>query len=118
MHAAMHEGQPVIRWEVSLPIAAKAAGLDLPRLEQAARSPAVEERVRASTAEFHAMKATQRPTFVVENGIGDRAMLSGLWVAPPVAAVIDAMLDDEKAYASWCAHFGPPPQGLNEPPPP
>lgn len=110
MHAAMHEGQSVIRWDVSLPIAAKAADLDSSRLEQIARSPEIEKRVRASTAEFHAMKATQRPTFVVENGIGDRAMLSGLWIAAPVASVIDAMLDDERAYASWAAHFGPAPQ--------
>lgn len=109
MHAAMHDGQPVIRWEVSLPIAAKAADLDARKLEELARSPAIERRVRASTAEFHSMKATQRPTFLVENGIGDRAMLSGLWIAAPVAATIDAMIEDERSYASWAAHFGAPP---------
>lgn len=109
MRAAMHEGQAVNRWEVSLPIAAKAGGINAAKLEAQARKPEVEQRVRASTAEFHAMKATQRPTFVVENGIGDRAMLSGLWVAAPVAAVIDATIEDERSYAAWAAHFGPPP---------
>jgi predicted DsbA family dithiol-disulfide isomerase len=109
MRAAMREGQPVNRWDVSLPIVAEAAGAGREELEARARSGEIEKRVRESTAEFHRLGATQRPTFVVQNGIGDKAMLSGIWTMAPVAAVIDAMIDDERGYASWTAHFGAPP---------
>src|SRR5437762_2550368 len=67
--------------------------------------------MRATTREFHALQVNQRPTFVVENSIGDRAVFSGLAVAAPLAAAIDAMLDDAAAYASHAAHFGSPPAG-------
>lgn len=110
MHAAMREGRPVGQWEVATSIAARAAGVDEAALHARANSPEVEARVRTSTAEFHALKVTQRPTFLLEDDIGDRAVFSGLIKAAPVAAAIEAMLDDAAAYASWAAHFGPPPK--------
>jgi predicted DsbA family dithiol-disulfide isomerase len=110
MHAAMRDGRRVNLWEESLPVAAKAGNLSGDQLKAHAEKPEIEKRVRESTAEFHKMQATQRPTFVVQNGIGDRAMLSGIWTVPPVAAVIDAMLADELSYTSWAAHFGAPPE--------
>jgi hypothetical protein len=83
--------------------------VDEAALHARARSPEVEARARASTVEFQALKVTQRPTFLLEDDIGDRAVFSGLVKAAPMAAAIDAMLDDSAAYASWAAHFGPPP---------
>ncbi|HEV8544636.1 MAG TPA: DsbA family protein [Verrucomicrobiae bacterium] len=106
MHAAMREGHRVNRWEESLPVAANAAGISISELEARAKHPEIEKRVRESTAEFHRMQATQRPTFVLQNGIGDKAMLSGIWTAPPIAAVIEGMIEDERSYASWAAYFG------------
>jgi predicted DsbA family dithiol-disulfide isomerase len=109
-HAALREGRRVGRWEVAAEAGAAGAGLDAARLLAHARTPEIEARVRAAAASFHALQVTQRPTFVVENGIGDRAVLSGLWTAAPVAAVIEAMLADEAGYAAWRMHFdGPPP---------
>jgi predicted DsbA family dithiol-disulfide isomerase len=78
MEAAMREGQKVGDWDVSAAVAAKAAGLDSAALLKKARSPEIEKRVRAATAEFHALQMTQRPAFVLENNIGDRAVFSGL----------------------------------------
>jgi predicted DsbA family dithiol-disulfide isomerase len=109
MEAAMREGQKVAKWEVCVAIASKAAGMDETKLLAAARSAGVEKRVRASTAEFHALQVTQRPTFVLESNIGDRAVLSGVWRIAPIAAVIESMLADAAAYASWKAHIGDPP---------
>jgi predicted DsbA family dithiol-disulfide isomerase len=109
MEAAMREGQKVGDWDVSVAVAAKAAGLDAAALLKKARSPKIEKQVRATTAEFHALQVTQRPTFVLEDNIGDRAVFSGLVKAAPMAAAIDAMLDDAAAYASHAAHFGNPP---------
>jgi len=110
-HAGLREGRKVGNWEEAAKVAAAAAGLDAAALLEKARSPAIEARARATTAEFHSLKVNQRPTFVLENRIGDRAVFSGLATAAPLAAAIDAMLDDAAAYAAHAAHFGPPPAG-------
>lgn len=111
MEAAMREGLNVADWKMSAAVAAKAAGLKAAALLKKAQSAEIEKRVRKATAEFHALKVAQRPAFVLENNIGDRAVLSGLVKVAPLAATIDAMLDDAVAYASHAAHFGSPPPG-------
>lgn len=109
--AAVLEGAKVGRWEIAAEVAARATGLDAAALLAKARSPEVEARARATTAEFHALQVTQRPTFVLESRIGDKAVFSGTWQAAPLIAAIDSMLADAAAYASHAAHFGgPPPQ--------
>ena len=110
-HAALREGRKVGNWTESAAVAAAAAGLDASALLKKAKTPEVEARARATTAEFHSLKVNQRPTFLLENGIGDRAVFSGLATATPLAAAIDAMLNDAAAYASHAAHFGLPPTG-------
>ena len=108
-HAAMREGLRVANWQISAEVAAGAAGLGFSALLNKARSPEVEARARATTAEFHALKVSQRPTFVIESNIGDRAVFSGLASIEPLAATIDAMLRDAVAYAAHAAHFDGPP---------
>lgn len=108
-NAAVREGAKVGRWEIAAEVAARATGLDATALLAKARSPEVEARARATTAEFHALQVTQRPTFVLESRIGDKAVFSGTWQAAPLIAAIDAMLADAAAYASHAAHFGGPP---------
>jgi predicted DsbA family dithiol-disulfide isomerase len=107
--AALRHGQKILSGKISAVVAAKAAGLDAKKLLARAQSAEVEKRVRAATAEFHTLQVTQRPTFVLTSNIGDRVVLSGLVKAAPVAAAIDAMLDDVAAYASHAAHHGNPP---------
>jgi len=107
--AGLREGQKVGRWEVALKPAAEAAQLDPAKLLARAQSPETAAAAQATTAEFHALQVTQRPTFLLENSIGDRAVFSGIVRAEPLAAAIDALLLDESAYASWKAHFGGPP---------
>jgi len=111
MEAAMREGQHVGEWNVSVTVAAKAAKLDKKKLLARAKSPEVEERVRKATAEFHALQVTQRPMFVLDSDIGDRAVFSGFWRLDPLVAAIESMLADAAAYKSWKAHFGDPPPG-------
>jgi predicted DsbA family dithiol-disulfide isomerase len=105
-NAAMREGKKVGRWDVAATVAAKAAKLNKAKLLARAKSKHVAERVKKSSAEFDALQVTQRPTFLIENGIGDRAVFSGMVRVEPLAAAIDALLADEAAYASWKAHFG------------
>ena len=108
--AALVDGRKVGHWEESIAAAVRAVpGLDGAGLRARAESPEVAARARASTEEFHALKVSQRPTFVLESGIGDRAVFSGLAVAGPLIATLEAMFSDAAGYASFAAHFGPPP---------
>jgi predicted DsbA family dithiol-disulfide isomerase len=110
MEACMRQGLKVADWNVCAQVAAKTAMLDADVLLAKAKSPEIEARVRASTAAFLALKVTQRPAFVLDSNIGDRAVFSGFWRLEPLAAAVDSMLADAAAYDSYKAHFagGPP----------
>lgn len=108
-HAAVRDGKKVGRWDVAAAVAAEAGGLDPAKLLVRAQSPEVAARAQATTAEFQALQVTQRPTFLIENSIGDRAVFSGTVRAEPLVAAIEAQLSDQAAYASWRAHCGDPP---------
>ena len=108
-NAAVRDGMKVGRWEVAAEVAARATGLDAAALLAKARTPEIEARARATTAEFYALQVTQRPTFVLESRIGDKAVFSGTWQAAPLVAAIESMLADAAAYATHAAHFGGPP---------
>ncbi len=107
--AVLRDGKPGDDWNVAAEIGAQAGGLDKAKLLERARSPEIEKRIRASTAEFHALQVTQRPTFVIDSDIGDRAVFSGFARVAPLAATVDSMLEDIVAYESYAAHFGGPP---------
>jgi predicted DsbA family dithiol-disulfide isomerase len=108
-HAALREGKKIGDWSVSIEAVANAVEVDSKKLLERAKSPQIEQRIRATTAEFHALQVTQRPTFVIDTTIGDRAVFSGLVRLEPLAATIDGMLDDAVSYAAHKAHFGDPP---------
>jgi hypothetical protein len=55
------------------------------------------------------LQVSQRPTFVLDSNIGDRAVLSGFWRLDPLVATIESMLADAAAYKSWKVHVGDPP---------
>lgn len=99
--AAYREGRPVGRLDVAVTVAAAASGLDAARLHARAQAPEVAERMRATTAEFHALGVSQRPAFVLESAIGDRAVFSGVVRLAPFVATLDAMLADAAAYAEF-----------------
>src|SRR6059036_2679722 len=108
-HTGLREGKKFGEWKVAAEIGARAANIDVEKLLGSARSAAVEARVRAATAAFHSLQVTQRPTFVFDTEIGDRAVFSGVVRLKPLVATIESMLDDAAAYAAHKAHFGDPP---------
>jgi predicted DsbA family dithiol-disulfide isomerase len=105
-NAGLRQGKRFGEWEVVAEIGAEAAGVAPDQLLERAKSPEIEARVRKTTAEFHALQVTQRPTFVIDTPIGDRAVFSGFAKAAPMAATLDAMLDDIVGYKAHAAHFG------------
>jgi predicted DsbA family dithiol-disulfide isomerase len=110
-HAGEREGRKTLRLDVAAALAAAASGgtFTAAQIAVAAESPAVRARVEASSREFAAHQITQRPAFVLEDAIGDKAVFSGLVRLEPLAATIDAMLADTAGYAAHAAHFGGPP---------
>jgi predicted DsbA family dithiol-disulfide isomerase len=110
-HAGEREGKKILQMSVAVAVAAKAGGRKLHARKLLARagSAEVRARVEASSREFFAHQVNQRPTFVLEDAIGDKAVFSGLVRIEPLAATIDAMLADTAAYAAHAAHFGQPP---------
>jgi predicted DsbA family dithiol-disulfide isomerase len=108
--AALREGKQISNWEIAGEVGATAGKIDQKKLLERARSSAIESRVRATTAEFHALQITQRPAFVIDTEIGDRAIFSGVIRLETIAATLDGMLEDAAAYAAHKAHFGDPPK--------
>ncbi len=108
-NATVVDGIQTGDFETAATIGANAGGLGKAKLLECARSTEIEKRIRATTAEFHAMQVTQRPTFVIDSEIGDRAIFSGFAKLEPIATTLDSMLDDISAYESYAAHFGQPP---------
>jgi len=104
--AAVLDGKKVGRWDVCVAVAAKAGKLNQAKLLARAKSKAIADKVKQTSCEFDSFQVDQRPTFLIEDSIGDRAVLSGLVRIEPLAATIDAMLADTAAYTSWKAHIG------------
>src|SRR5207302_5956956 len=62
-YAGLREGKHFGEWEIAAEIGARTGDLDARELRERAQSTAIEKRVRADTAEFHALQVTPRPTF-------------------------------------------------------
>ena len=106
--AALVHGRKIGRMDEAVAVAVEACDLEEKSLKEAARSDAVQKRTAASTARFAAHQLDQRPAFIIESAIGDKAVFSGIVRPEPLSAAIEAMLHDARAYASFHAHFGAP----------
>jgi predicted DsbA family dithiol-disulfide isomerase len=104
--AALVDGLKIGDMAVAAAVASKAAGIAVRKFRARAESAEVRSRVEASTAVFHSHQITQRPAFILEDEIGDKAVFSGIVRIGPLAAAIDAMLSDTAAYAAHKAHHG------------
>lgn len=108
-HAALIEGRKVGDMATAVAVASKASGIPARKLRSHAESEEVRRRVQESTEEFHSHRISQRPAFILEDKIGDKAVFSGLVRMEPLAAAIEAMLSDTAAYAAHAVHHGPVP---------
>jgi hypothetical protein len=108
--AALFGGRKIGDMGEAVAVASKASGVPKKKLRERAESAEVRARADASTAEFFAHRILQRPAFILEDAIGDKAVFSGLVAMEPLAATIDAMLSDTAAYASHAAHHGTAPK--------
>jgi len=104
--AALIDGRKIGRIDEAVAVAAQECGLEAGALKERALSAELRERVEQSTQRFHALHIDQRPSVLIVSDIGDRALFSGVVNLEPLAATIEAMLKDSRAYASYRAHYG------------
>ncbi len=104
--AAMRDGRKIGDMATSVEIAAAATNLDPTKLQEAAESDAVRDRVAKSTQHFFDHQLSQRPSFIVESNIRDKAVFSGLWTSAPLIASLENMLADHARYTAHATHFG------------
>ena len=109
--AGLLDGRPTSQLAEAIAAAVAAVPeLDDKLLSDRASSAEIEQRIRATTAEFHALQAPQRPTYVLENEIGDRVVFSGIVTPDPLIATIGAMLADAKAQQDYDKSHEPMPR--------
>jgi len=109
--AGLLDGRPTSQLAEAIAAAVAAVPeLDDKSLNARASSAEIEQRIRATTAEFHALQAPQRPTYVLENAIGDRVVFSGIVRPDPLIATIGAMLADAKAQQDYDKSHEPMPR--------
>jgi hypothetical protein len=109
--AGLLDGRPTSQLAEAIAAAVAAVPeLDDKSLNDRASSAEIEQRIRATTAEFHALQAPQRPTYVLENEIGDRVVFSGIVRPDPLIATIGAMLADAKAQQDYDKSHEPMPR--------
>jgi predicted DsbA family dithiol-disulfide isomerase len=108
--AGLLQGRPTSKLAEAVAIAVAAVPeLEPKSLSDHASSPQIEQRIRATTAEFHALQVTQRPTYLLENQIGDRVVFSGIAKPQPLIAAIEQMLADAKAQQEYDENHEPMP---------
>ncbi|HEX3444061.1 MAG TPA: hypothetical protein VHS80_05035 [Chthoniobacterales bacterium] len=100
--AGLLQGRPTAELAEAVAIAVAAVPqLNPESLTECASRPEIEQRIRATTAEFHALQVTQRPTYLLENEIGDRVVFSGVAKPGPLIATVDQMLADARAQREY-----------------
>jgi hypothetical protein len=96
---ALVRGATFGRADVANTFAAKFAECNLAEFERRVADARVRERLYEGNARLAKLGVDERPTFVLENANGDRALLKGLWQRDAVVACANALLSDERAYA-------------------
>ncbi|HEV7178305.1 MAG TPA: hypothetical protein VGN11_00425 [Candidatus Baltobacteraceae bacterium] len=106
MSEAMQGGAMFGRAETVNAFVAELGGVEPDAIAQLAQSDGVAAELRAGNRRLAKAGGDERPTFRLENGNGDFALLKGLWQRDAALACAVALAGDEAAYAAAGA---PPP---------
>jgi predicted DsbA family dithiol-disulfide isomerase len=98
MRAAMVEGRLLGRRDVALDTVAELTGLSPAELERVVDSASIARSMREGNERLRACGCVERPSFLVENAIGDRVAMQGVWQTQPLLAALAALRADEDAY--------------------
>lgn len=98
MSAAMEQGYLLGRADACYEMMGKHLGKSASEIARRVMDPAVDQALRDGNRRLAALSADERPTFYLENEIGDKVLLKGMWHKELVAAAGLALLHDQRAY--------------------
>jgi predicted DsbA family dithiol-disulfide isomerase len=98
MRAAMVDGRLLGRRDVAIATVAELTHLSSPELEKVVDSASIAESMREGNDRLRACGCTERPSFLLENAIGDRIVMQGVWQTQPLLAALVSLRHDEDAY--------------------
>jgi hypothetical protein len=96
--AAMEGRELLGRPQVAFASAARVANVSESIIARQAEDPAVADQLRAGNRRMEELGLDERPSFVLENANGDRAIFKGVWQKEAIVATARALLADEEAY--------------------
>ena len=99
MRAGMEDGELVGRRDVAIDVTARIANVDPGAIAGLIDGAQVGRKLNEANALLAQMQCAERPSWQIENANGDRATLQGVWQENAIAACIDALRADERAYA-------------------
>ncbi len=99
MRGAMVDELPFCREVEVARFVAGLAGVSVEALLAEMRGDDVVGALHGANARLSAAGCGERPSWVLANGNGDKAVLQGVWQAEAVLPLARALLDDERAYA-------------------
>ncbi len=105
MSAALEQGRLLGRADECFEFMGKYVGKTASEIAKRVKDPKVEQALHDGNRRLAALSADERPTFYLENEIGDKVLLKGMWHKELVAAAGLALLHDQRAYRM----AGPPP---------
>ncbi|HEY3676944.1 MAG TPA: hypothetical protein VGK84_13235 [Candidatus Tumulicola sp.] len=103
--AAMEERALMGRPDVAFAQAALVANVPASEIARRSEDPAIAEHLSAGNHRMRELGLDERPSFLLENANGDRAIFKGMWQKEAIVAAARALLADEEAYRV----AGPPP---------
>ncbi|MBV9438968.1 MAG: DsbA family protein [Candidatus Eremiobacteraeota bacterium] len=106
MREVMRDGQPLFTEDAAARSVAAGAALPLERVLRTMRSDEIADELRAANARLAEIGCAERPSWLMVNDNGDRAVLQGVWQAEAILPLARALLEDERAYR----RAGPPPK--------
>lgn len=98
MSAAMEQGQMLGRANLCYEMMAHHTGRPASEIGRLVGASEVKTALDAGNRRLAEIGSDERPTFVLENDIGNRILLKGMWHKELVVASALALLHDERAY--------------------
>lgn len=98
MRAAMVDGGLLGRRDVAIATVADLTERSSAELERVVDSESIAESMREGNDRLRACGCAERPSFLLENAIGDRIVMQGVWQTQPLLAVLASLRHDEDAY--------------------
>lgn len=99
MRASMEDGELLGRRDVAIEVTARIARISTDDVARLIDDSKVGQQLNHANALLSQWGCVERPSWRIENANGDHATLQGVWQEEAIGSCIDALRNDERAYA-------------------